>query len=173
MNISVPDAINLLTRTPKVLEDLLLGIPDELLYANEGNDSWSPYDVVGHLIHGEKTDWIPRMKICLSNDDNKTFTPFDRFAQFEDSKGKSLPELLEEFRRLREENIITLQNFQLTAEDFKRTAIHPAFGTVTLQQLLATWVVHDQNHIYQITRTISHQYREETGPWRAYLRIIE
>ena len=173
MHISVSDAINLLSRTPQVLEDLLLDIPNTLLHANEGNDSWSPYDVVGHLIHGEKTDWIPRMKICLSEDENKTFIPFDRFAQFEDSKGKSLPQLLEEFRRLREENIVTLQNFHLTPEDFKRTAIHPAFGTVTLQQLLATWVVHDQNHIYQITRTISHQYREEIGPWSAYLRIIK
>lgn len=173
MNISVSDAINLLSRTPQVLEDLLLGIPDALLHANEGADSWSPYDVVGHLIHGEKTDWIPRMKICLSDDDDKTFTPFDRFAQFKDSKGKSLPELLATFRRLREENIVTLQNFHLSSQDFKRTAIHPAFGTVTLQQLLATWVVHDLNHLYQITRTISHQYREETVPWRAYLRIIE
>jgi hypothetical protein len=173
MNISVSDAINLLSRTPQVLEDLLLDIPDALLHANEGDDSWSSYDVVGHLIHGEKTDWIPRMKICLSDDDNKTFTPFDRFAQFEDSKGKSLPELLATFRRLREENMVTLQNFHLSSQDFKRTAIHPAFGTVTLQQLLATWVVHDLNHLYQITRTISHQYREETGPWRAYLRIIE
>lgn len=173
MHISVSDAINLLSRTPQVLEDLLHGIPDSLLHANEGGDSWSPYDVVGHLIHGEKTDWIPRMKICLSDDDNKTFTPFDRFAQFEDSKGKLLPELLQTFRNLREENLATLQNFNLSSEDFKRTAIHPAFGTVTLQQLLATWVVHDQNHIYQITRTISQQYRDETGPWRAYLRIIE
>ena len=173
MNISVSDAINLLSRTPQVLEDLLLGITDTLLHANEGDDSWSPYDVVGHLIHGEKTDWIPRMKICLSDDDHKTFTPFDRFAQFEDSKGKSLPELLQAFRKLREENIATLQSFHLSSEDFKRTAIHPAFGTVTLQQLLATWVVHDQNHIYQITRTISHQYQDETGPWRAYLRIIQ
>jgi len=173
MNISVSDAINLLSRTPQVLEDLLLGIPDTLLHANEGDDSWSPYDVVGHLIHGEKTDWIPRMKICLSDDDHKTFTPFDRFAQFEDSKGKSLPELLQAFRKLREENIATLQSFHLSSEDFKRTAIHPALGTVTLQQLLATWVVHDQNHIYQITRTISHQYQDETGPWRAYLRIIQ
>lgn len=172
MNISVSDAINLLSRTPQVLENLLLGIPDALLHANEGKDSWSPYDVVGHLIHGEKTDWIPRMKICLSTEDNKTFTPFDRFAQFEDSKGKSLPELLAAFRRLREENIVILKNFELTPSDFKRTAIHPAFGEVTLQQLLATWVVHDQNHLYQITRTIAHQYREETGPWRAYLRII-
>ncbi len=173
MNISVSDAINLLSRTPQVLEDLLSGIPDSLLHANEGSDSWSPYDVVGHLIHGEKTDWIPRMKICLSDDNNKTFTPFDRFAQFEDSKGKSIHELLNTFRKLRGENITTLRNFQLSQADFNRTAIHPAFGTVTLQQLLATWVVHDQNHIYQITRTIAHQYRDETGPWKAYLRIIQ
>jgi hypothetical protein len=173
MHISVSDAINLLSRTPQILEDLLLDIPDTLLYANEGGDSWSPYDVVGHLIHGEKTDWIPRMKICLSDDDHKTFTPFDRFAQFEDSKGKSLSELLQEFHRLREENIITLKNFQLLPADFEKTATHPTFGTVTLQQLLATWVVHDQNHIYQITRTIAHQYRDETGPWKAYLRIIQ
>lgn len=173
MNISVSDAINLLSRTPHVLKDLLSGIPDTLLHATEGGDSWSPYDVVGHLIHGEKTDWIPRMKICLSDSDNKTFTPFDRFAQFEESRGKSIHELLETFHQLREENITTLHNFQLSSADFERTAIHPAFGTVTLQQLLATWVVHDQNHIYQITRTVSHQYREETGPWKAYLKIIQ
>lgn len=173
MNISVSDAINLLNRTPQVLKDLLSGIPDKLLHATEGGDSWSPYDVVGHLIHGEKTDWIPRMNICLSDSDDKTFTPFDRFAQFEDSKGKTIYELLETFRKLREENIVTLRNFQLSSADLERTAIHPAFGTVTLQQLLATWVVHDQNHIYQIARTISYQYREETGPWKAYLRIIQ
>ncbi|BFG70062.1 hypothetical protein KACHI17_09430 [Sediminibacterium sp. KACHI17] len=173
MHISVSDAVNLLSRTPQLLEDLLLDIPDALLHANEGGDSWSPYDVVGHLIHGEKTDWIPRMKICLSDDNHKTFTPFDRFAQFEDSKGKSILELLKTFRSLREENLTILNDFQLSPADFERTAIHPAFGTVTLQQLLATWVVHDQNHIYQITRTISHQYREETGPWKAYLRIIQ
>jgi len=173
MNISVSDAINLLNRTPQVLKDLLSGIPDKLLHATEGGDSWSPYDVVGHLIHGEKTDWIPRMNICLSDSDDKTFTPFDRFAQFEDSKGKTIDELLETFHKLREENIVTLRNFQLSSADLERTAIHPAFGTVTFQQLLATWVVHDQNHIYQIARTISYQYREETGPWKAYLRIIQ
>lgn len=110
MNISVSDAINLLSRTPQVLEDLLSGIPDNLLHATEGGDSWNPYDMVGHLIHGEKTDWIPTMNICLSDSDDKTFTPFDRFAQFEDSKGKTIDELLKTFRTLREEKIASLRS---------------------------------------------------------------
>lgn len=172
MNISVSDAINLLSRTPTILEHMLSGIPDTLLHANEGGNSWSPYDVVGHLVHGEKTDWIPRMRICLSDTEPKTFTPFDRFAQFEDSKGKTLTELLDLFHVLRKENINMLKNFQLTEADFAKTAVHPVFGTVRVAQLLSTWVVHDQNHIYQIVRVISSQFRDEVGPWKAYLSIL-
>jgi len=173
MSIPVTDAVNLLQRTPKILRDMLDGLPDHLIHANEGAETWSPYDVVGHLIHGDKTDWIPRLKICLSDSNYKTFQPFDRFAQFEDSKGKTLQDLLAAFEQIRQESIAALKAMQLTEKDDTRTATHPALGTVTLGQLLTTWVVHDLDHIYQVSRVISHQFKEEVGPWKAYLRIVQ
>lgn len=173
MHVTVPDAINLLSRTPHTLSALLDGLPDSFIYAHEGPDTWSPYDVIGHLIHGDTTDWIPRLHICLSDRADKTFEPFDRFAQFENSRGKSLQELLENFKLIRQKNLRLLQEMQLTDNDYQRTAQHPAFGTVTLGELLTTWVVHDLDHIYQITRVMAHPYREAVGPWKAYLRIVQ
>lgn len=171
--ISVSDAINLLRRTPQLLYDLLDGLPDHLIYATEGPKTWSPYDVVGHLIHGEKTDWIPRLKICLSDNADKTFQRFDRFAQFEDSKGKTLQELLATFEQLRKDTIAALKEMKLTPKDYDRTAQHPALGEVTLEQLLTTWVVHDLNHINQVSRVIAKQYKQDVGPWNAYLGILQ
>ncbi len=171
--IPVPDVINLLSRTPQLLRTMLYGLPDHLIHANEGPETWSPYDVVGHLIHGDKTDWIPRLHICLSNDVDKTFQPFDRFAQFTDSRGKTLQDLLAAFEQLRKENIAALKEMALTKEDYDRTAMHPALGEVRLGQLLTTWVVHDFNHISQVSRVLAHQFKGDVGPWRAYLRIVQ
>ena len=171
--IPVTDAINLLSRTPQLLRNMLDGLPDYLTHANEGSETWSPYDVVGHLIHGEKTDWIPRLRICLSDLTDKTFEPFDRFAQYEDSKGKTLQELLNAFEQLRNQNIAVLKELNLSSKDYNRTALHPTLGEVKLGQLLTTWAVHDLNHINQVSRVLAHQYKDDVGPWKAYLKILQ
>ncbi len=172
MDFNLEKAIPVLSRTPAVLNDWLKDLPTGWVHQNEGPDSWSPFDIVGHLIHGEKTDWIPRVKIILSDQANKTFEPFDRFAQFNNSRGKSIDELLTEFETLRRENIQTLQAFSLTDDQLSLTGIHPDFGEVTLKELLATWVVHDQSHIAQIARVMAKQYRQEVGPWNAYIPLL-
>lgn len=173
MQYNIKDAISILGRTPELLRTMLEGLPEEWLNNNEGEDTWSPYDVVGHLVHGERTDWIGRMNIILSDAEDKAFKPFDRFAQFEDSKGKTITMLLDEFAELREQNLNTLQEKGIREEDFARTGIHPAFGEVKLSQLLATWVVHDLSHIAQISRVMAKQYKEVVGPWQEYLSILK
>lgn len=173
MQYNLNDAVNILERTPMLLRTMLDGLSEEWLNNNEGEGTWSPYDVVGHLVHGEKTDWIGRMSIILSDAEDKTFKPFDRFAQFEDSKGKTITMLLDEFAALREQNLNTLQEKGITEEDFARTGIHPAFGEVKLSQLLSTWVVHDLSHMAQISRVMAKQYKEEVGPWQEYLSILK
>lgn len=172
MKFNLPDTYNLLERTPGYLENLLIGLPESWTHQNEGGDSWSAFDIIGHFIHGEKTDWIPRARIILSDLPDKTFVPFDRFAQFENSKGKSLEELLAEFRALRMENIAILKSFDLTPALLERTGIHPDFGTVTLSQLLSTWVIHDLSHTNQITRVLAKIYRSEAGPWVQFINLI-
>jgi hypothetical protein len=152
---------------------MLNGLPDDWIHNNEGGDSWCPYDVVGHYIHGEKTDWIPRAQIILNVTGDKKFVPFDRFAQFKNSEGKTMNELLDTFRELRGKNIEALEAMHITENDLRLTGIHPDFGLVTLKQLLSTWVVHDLNHIYQISRVMSKQYRDAVGPWNAFLRILK
>lgn len=172
MKFSLAQSLEVLERTPDVLIALLQQTSPGWTETNEGINTWSPYDVVGHLIEGEKTDWVPRMDIILSGQPDKTFEPFDRFAQMEESKGKSLPELLEEFKALRQKNIGYLLSKNITGTDLQKTGIHPDFGEVTLAQLLATWTVHDLNHIAQITRVMACQYKAEVGPWIEYLRIL-
>lgn len=172
MKFDLGKSIELLERTPFVLESLLNGLSDDWTTNNEGPESWSPYDVMGHLIHGEKTDWIARLEICLSSGPNKTFAKFDRFAQFEESKGKTLDDLLTEFKVVRAHNIALLKSNRLTSADFGKTAIHPTFGEVKLSQLLSTWVAHDMDHIFQISRVIAKQYKDEVGPWVEYLKIL-
>jgi hypothetical protein len=173
MNFDLNKSIEILERTPKVLGTLLNGLGEEWIYNNEGEETWSPFDVIGHLIHGEKTDWITRTEIILSDKADKTFALFDRFAQFEESKGKTLPGLLKEFQDLRSRNLETLKSMGITAHDLIKTGIHPAFGKVTLEQLLATWVAHDLGHIAQISRVMAKQYKDEIGPWREYLPIMD
>lgn len=173
MQFNLDHAVRLLTRTPAVLRAMLDDLPAEWLNSNEGGDTWSPYDVIGHLVHGERADWIPRAKIILEAGESRAFAPFDRLAQFEESKGKSIEELLATFARLRQESLATLMALNLTPDDLQRTGTHPAFGAVTLEQLLATWVAHDHAHIVQIARTMARQYQQAVGPWQEYLSVMK
>jgi hypothetical protein len=173
MNFTIEKSKEILERTPDVLHTMLQGASTEWTSINEGGETWSVYDVIGHLIHGEKTDWVPRAAIILAENTDKKFKPFDRFAQFEESKGKSLPQLLEEFKILRKRNMEWLLSKQLTDKDLAKKGIHPAFGEVTLSQLLATWTVHDLNHIAQIARIMAKQYKTAVGPWIEYLGILK
>jgi hypothetical protein len=163
----------ILARTPGTLRAMLSGLPTAWTDATEGPETWSPYDIVGHLIHGERTDWIPRARIILEQGAVRRFTPYDRFAQFRESQGKTLANLLDEFEALRRENVETLSGWQLTDTQLALEGEHPEFGAVTLRQLLATWVVHDLGHIAQAARVMAKQYREPIGPWRAYLPIVD
>ena len=166
------EATEVLERTPDVLESMLLGLSEEWIYGNEEGESWSPYDIVGHLVHGEKTDWIVRAELILE-EESKEFPPFDRFAQFEESGDKSLSQLLDEFRDLRSQSLKTLEQRGLTEEDLEKTGIHPDLGEVTLTQLIATWTAHDLSHIRQIARVMAKRYAEDVGPWRAYLPVMD
>ncbi|WP_425235663.1 DinB family protein [Ulvibacterium sp.] len=172
MKFELNTAIPILERTPTVLRVLLQGLSEEWIQGNEGKDTWSPFDVVGHLIHGEKTDWMVRTALILENGPNPAFEPFDRFAQFENSKGKTLESLLEEFEGLRKDNLTDLRSKKLSSDDYERIGIHPEFGEVTLAQLLSAWVVHDLGHIAQISRAMAKQYKNEVGPWPKYLTIL-
>ncbi|MBC8503707.1 MAG: DinB family protein [Anaerolineales bacterium] len=165
-------SIAILERTPLLLESWLRDLPDEWVSANEGEDTWSPYDILGHFVHGEHTDWIPRARIILSDRADKTFEPFDRFAQFGESQTQSLDELLATFKKLRAENIAALKSFKLAADDFLKPGVHPELGPVNLEQLLATWVVHDLDHLSQITQVMARQYKGLVGPWEEYLGIL-
>jgi hypothetical protein len=173
MEFELEQAVEILERTPSVLNQLLGGLSDEWTLKNEGADSWSPFDILGHLIHGEETDWIPRAKIILEHGEARAFEPFDRFAQFEMSQGKSLDELLETFGSLRQRNLEALKALNPTREQWGKRGKHPELGTVTLGQLLATWVVHDLSHLSQITRVMCRQYEEAVGPWKEYLPILK
>lgn len=173
MNFEVNTGIAVLERTPLTLRAMLEGLSSDWIDATEGPDTWSPYVIVGHLIHGERTDWIPRARIILEQGPARRFTPYDRFAQFHESQGKSLAMLLDEFARLRAENLDTLRAWRLTDAQLALEGEHPAFGPVSLRQLLATWVVHDLGHIAQSARVMAKQYRDAIGPWREYLPIVD
>jgi uncharacterized damage-inducible protein DinB len=172
MNFVLDDALPVLRATPQVLRAWLEHLPDSWLRSNEGPDTWSPYDIVGHLIHGERTDWIPRLELLLAHGDSRPFTPFDRFAQFRESRGKSLSELLDTFAELRLTNVGRLESHRLEASDLARRGLHPELGPVTLGQLLATWVAHDLNHLAQIARVMARQYTDAVGPWMEYLPLL-
>lgn len=168
---SLDDAVAILERTPASLSALLKSLPETWVRATEGDGTWSPYDVMGHLIHGERADWIPRARHIMAGD-SRPFEPFDRTAQFTDSQGKSLAELLVTFADLRRENVAALVAMNLTEDDLRRRGLHPELGDVTLEQLLATWVVHDLDHVVQIARTMAKVYTQTTGPWSEYLSIL-
>jgi len=173
MEFELAHAIEVLRRTPATLNALLRDLPEPWLVQNEGPETWSPYDVIGHLIHGDETDWIPRAQIILEYGETKAFEPFDRVAMFAESKGKSVVELLDTFAQLRAEKLRELQSMNLTSDLLDKRGRHPELGVVTLKQLLSTWVVHDLGHIRQVVRIMSKQYGEAVGPWRAYLSILE
>ena len=173
MDFDLAQGMAVLERTPGTLRALLAGLPPAWTDATEGPDTWSPYVVVGHLIHGERTDWIPRARIILAQGPDRRFVPFDREAQLRESRGKPLDELLEEFSRLRAENLATLAGWQLTDAQLALEGEHPELGPVTLRQLLATWVAHDLAHLNQISRVMAKQYKEAVGPWRRYLGVME
>ena len=166
------EAVAILARTPATLDALLRGLPDGWIVAHEGGDTWSPFDVIGHLIHGERTDWVPRARIILEHGEARAFDTFDRFAQFAASEGRTLANLLDELATLRRENLRELATLRLTDADLDRRGRHPELGVVTLRQHLATWVAHDLDHVVQVSRVLARQYSDEVGPWRAYLRII-
>ena len=168
----ISDAVAVLARTPATLDALLRSLPDDWVTANEGAETWSPFDVLGHLIHGERTDWVPRARIILEQGEARAFEPFDRFAQFAESEGRTVANLLDEFATLRQQSLRDLAALEITDADLDRRGRHPAFGAVTLRQLLSTWVAHDLDHVVQISRVLARQYSDEVGPWRAYLRII-
>ncbi len=172
MEFNLAESLQLLSKTPGVLSLLLSGLPENWIKNNEGPDTWSPYDVVGHLIHGEKTDWIPRAQRILSENPTVPFTPFDRFAQFEESKGKTLPHLLQEFSTLRKKNLEVLESMGIDNAMLERKGIHPEFGEVKLKELLATWAVHDLSHINQLTRVMLKNYRKAVGPWAKYISLL-
>ncbi len=173
MPFHLPDAIAVLERTPATFHSLLAGLPDVWTLSNEGPETFSPLDNLGHLIHGERTDWIPRARIILEQGADRRFTSFDRFAHVHESEGKGLSELLDEFARLRALSLDTLRGWELTADQLALEGEHPALGTVTLRQLLSTWVAHDLSHLAQTSRVMAKQYREDVGPWRAYLPVLD
>jgi hypothetical protein len=173
MSFQLTEAIAVLERTPATFRALLSGLPDEWTTCNEGPDTFSAFDNVGHLIHGERTDWIPRARIILAQSVNRRFEPYDRFAQVRESEGKSLADLLDEFARLRAENLLTLRSWHLSELELVWEGEHPELGPVTLRQLLATWVAHDLGHVAQTARVMAKRYREDVGPWRAYLPVLD
>jgi len=172
MNFELAEAITVLERTPRALEALLGGLPGPWVECDEGPDTFSPAEVVGHLIHGERTDWMPRLRMIREHGESRTFEPFDRFAQRAELSARSLSELLAEFARLRADNLEKLGAIRPDAVDLDRTGQHPELGRVTLANLLSCWVVHDLSHVAQITRVMAGRYRADVGPWRQYLPIL-
>ena len=172
MKYSLARSVEILERTPAVLYALLAGLSDGWIMPNEGPETFSPYDVVGHLLHGEKTDWTARTKMILEFGNTKTFEKWNRVAMYEESKGKTMQQLLDEFAAIRKENMVWFKALNLTEADLDRKGMHPVLGDVTLRNLLATWVVHDLTHIAQITRVMAKQYKEEMGPWPEFFRIL-
>lgn len=166
-------AIEILEKTPAILKTWLENTSEAWVQYKSDEESWSAFDIVGHFIHGEKTDWIPRARLILQREGEKEFEPFDRFAQFEDSQGKTLVDLLEEFSQLREKNLDTLRGFDLQPDDLERQGKHPVLGTVNLGQLIATWVVHDLEHLSQMAHGMAQRYKEEVGPWVEYLEVLK
>jgi len=173
MEFNLSKSIEVLKNTPLVLDAYLSNLSDDWINNNEGDLTWSPYDVLGHLVFGEKTDWMVRIQTILSDSEQKIFEPFDRFAQISDAPSETMGELIHAFKHLRAENILKLENLNISETQLKLKGIHPEFGEVTLEQLISTWVVHDLGHIAQISRLMARQYKQEVGPWIEYLGILK
>jgi hypothetical protein len=172
MTFDLERSTRILARTPAVLDAMLRDLPREWTHVNEGPDTWSPYDVIGHLIHGERTDWMPRARIILSDAADRTFVPFDRFAQFSMDQAEPIEARLATFAALRASNLDALAALKLTGRDLDRTGQHPALGRVTLRQLLSTWVAHDLDHVVQVSRVMAKQLTTDVGPWVEYIRVL-
>jgi hypothetical protein len=172
MKFEIDKSIQILERTPQVIDSLLKGLDEEWIINNEGGETWSPYIVTAHLVYAEKTNWIPRVKAIVDEHSDKKFPPFNRLGQVEDSKGKSLDDLIASFKDLRKQNIAALKNILSDEKLLDLTGIHPELGEVTLRQLISTWVVHDLAHLSQITRVMAKQYKEAIGPWAAYISVV-
>jgi hypothetical protein len=172
MNYDLAHGVAVLERTPAVLRTLLAGLPEDWTHANEGPETWSPFNVVGHLIDGEEKDWMDRVRIILAQEGDRRFEPFDRFGHLRATEGRTLGELLDRFAELRERNLRELKALSPSGDQLRLTGEHPEFGSVTLEQLLATWVAHDLGHIAQIGRVMAKQYRDAVGPWEAYLPVL-
>ena len=173
MKFDLEGAIEVLSMTPGTLKAMLGNLSDGWISSSNSTDNWQAFDVVGHLIHGEETDWIPRARIILEQGESRTFVPFDRFAQFENSIGKSLADLLAEFEEARARSLAELRSWNVSGEQFELKGMHPELGEVSLSQLLATWVVHDLNHIRQIATAMAKRYEAKVGPWKEYLSILK
>ena len=170
---NLSETVAVLSRTPAALDALLRGMPDTWVRRNEGKDTWTAFDIVGHLANLERTDWMARLRRILQDGEARPFDRVDRFAQLKESQGKSLAQLLDDFARLRGENLAALQTLNLQPQDFTRRGQHPALGVVTLAQLLATWAAHDLTHLHQLSRVMAHQYRDAVGPWSAFLGVLQ
>ncbi len=162
-----------LQRTPHALDGLLRGLPDDWTRQNEGEGTWSAIEIVGHLAHAERADWIPRIKAILQFADTQDLPPFDRTGFRQAILGKSIDEVLDDFTQMRSHSLVELRAFDLKSPDFERRGRHPVFGSVTLAQLLATWAAHDLNHLHQVARVMAHQYRLAVGPWTAFLGVMK
>lgn len=172
MDFQIDQAAEVLERTPSTLRAMLSGVSEPWVRNNYGEKTFSPFDVVGHLIHGERTDWIPRARIILEHGEARPFEPFDRYAMYEDSRGRTMAELLSTFESLRRQNLGALRAMGLGPKQLGARGTHPELGAVTLRDLLAAWVCHDLNHIAQISKAMAHQYRDQVGSWRAYMSIL-
>ena len=173
MEHNLQNTLALLTRTPGTLDALLRELPEIWTQSNEGGESFTAFEVLGHLIQGERTDWMARANMIRQFGESKTFERFDRFANKRESEGKSLGQLLDEFAGLRKQNLEEVRSWGLTRADLEKRGRHPEFGTVTLSELLATWAAHDLTHLHQISRIMAHQYRELVGPWTVFLGVLQ
>jgi hypothetical protein len=172
MEHNLQHTISLLSRTPPALNVFLRELPEEWTLCNEGESTWTAFDIVGHLIHGDRTDWMTRARRILEFGETMAFEPFDRLGQARESQGKSLPQVLDEFARVRSEKLDELRSLNLRPSDLEKRGLHPALGAVTLSQLLATWATHDLTHLHQLSRVMAYQYREAVGPWSKYLGVL-
>ena len=166
-------SLALLARTPVAIDALLRGLPDTFTHANEGGDTWCAFDIIGHLIHCEETDWLPRVKTILAHGDSRTFDPFDRFGHIRKIQGRTLPALLDEFASVRSRNVAELKAMNLMPGQLALRGLHPSFGPVTLSQLIAAWTAHDANHLHQLARVMAHQYRDLVGPWSKFEGVMQ
>ena len=173
MEHDLEQTIALLSRTPAALDGLLRDLPETWTHRGEGEDTWTVFDVVGHLIYADRENWMPRARRILQFGEEQPFDPFDRLGHVRESQGKSLSQVLDEFARVREGCLVDLRALNLTSEQMTKRGRHPALGPVTLSELLATWAAHDMTHLHQISRILAHQYREAVGPFASYLGVLQ